>query len=56
MAGLAPQQGLLQALQTIPGLDETGAAMLVVEIGDDMQAFGSPEKLAFWAKAWSGQS
>jgi transposase len=49
LAGLAPQQGLLQALQTIPGLDATGAAMLLVEIGDDMQAFGSPAKLASWA-------
>ena len=47
--GLAPQQVLLQALQTIPGLDERGAAMLLVEIGDDMDAFGSGEKLASWA-------
>ena len=54
VAGLAPQQGLLRALQTIPGLDETGAAMLLVEIGDDMQAFGSPEKLASWAGVCPG--
>jgi transposase len=54
VAGLALQQGLLQALQTIPGLDETGAAMLVVEIGEDMQAFGSPEKLASWAGVCPG--
>lgn len=54
VAGLAPQQGLLHALQTIPGLDETGAAMLLVEIGDDMQAFGSVEKLASWAGACTG--
>ncbi len=32
LAGLAPQQGLLNALQTIPGLDELGAALLLVEI------------------------
>jgi transposase len=54
VAGLAPQQGLLRALQTIPGLDETGAAMLWAEIGDDMQAFGSPEKLASWAGVCPG--
>lgn len=48
IAGLAPQQGLLHALQTIPGLDERAAAMLLVEIGDDMDVFGSPEKLASW--------
>jgi hypothetical protein len=32
-------------LQTLPGFDELGAALLLVEIGDDMQAFGKPEKL-----------
>ena len=52
--GLAPQQALLQALQTIPGLDERGAAMLLVEIGDEMQAFGSAEKLASWAGVCPG--
>lgn len=54
LQGLAPQQGLLQALQTIPALDERGAAMLVVEIGDDMDAFGSGEKLASWAGVCPG--
>ena len=49
LAGLAPQRGLLGALQTLPGFDELGAALLLVEIGDDMQAFGKPEKLASWA-------
>jgi transposase len=52
--GLAPQQALLQALQTIPGLDARGAAMLLVEIGDDMDAFGSGEKLASWAGVCPG--
>jgi transposase len=52
--GLAPQKGLLQALQTIPSLDERGAAMLLVEIGDDMDAFGSGEKLASWAGVCPG--
>jgi transposase len=54
LAGLAPQEALLGALQTIPGLDETGAAMLLVEIGDEMQAFGSAEKLAAWAGVCPG--
>jgi len=49
LAGLAPQQAILQMLQTIPGLDESGAAMLLVEIGDDMSAFGSADRLASWA-------
>jgi len=46
---LASHQALLQALQTIPGIDRMSAAMLLVEIGDDMEAFGSAEKLASWA-------
>jgi transposase len=54
LARLQPQRGLLAALQTIPGLDEAGAAMLLVEIGDDMQAFGSAEKLASWASLCPG--
>jgi len=52
--GLAPQQALLNALQTIPGLDERGAAMLLVEIGEEMHAFGSAEKLASWAGVCPG--
>ena len=27
-------------LQTIPGIDEIGAAMILIEIGDDMSRFG----------------
>ena len=46
---LEPHQAILQALQTIPGIDERSAAMLLVEIGVDMTAFGSAEKLAGWA-------
>jgi transposase len=56
LASLAEQEGILQALQTIPGLDETGAAMLLVEIGDDMDAFGSAEKLAAWAGVCPGNN
>jgi transposase len=53
---LQPRQGLLQALQTIPGLDRRGAAMSLVEIGDDMQAFGCAEKLAAWAGVCPGNN
>lgn len=56
LAGLVDQEGILQALQTIPGLDETGAALLLVEIGDDMDAFGSAEKLAAWAGVCPGNN
>lgn len=53
---LQPHQSLLQALQTIPGLDAIGAAMRLVEIGTDMEAFGSPEKLAAWAGVCPGNN
>ena len=46
---LEPHQLILQTLQTIPGVDERSAAMLIVEIGTEMEAFGSAEKLAAWA-------
>ena len=32
-------------LQTIPGVDQIGAAILLVEIGSDMDAFGIPDRL-----------
>lgn len=56
LTGLDAQREILQALQTIPGLDAIGAAMLLVEIGDDMQAFGSAEKLASWAGVCPGNN
>jgi transposase len=53
---LSPYQTLLQNLQTIPGIDAFSAAMILVEIGDDMAAFGSPAKLASWAGVCPGQN
>ena len=38
-----------QLLQTIPGIDETAAAMILIEIGADMQRFGKAARLAHWA-------
>jgi len=56
LQGLAPYLPILQSLQTIPGIDEMGAAMLLVEIGDDMSAFGTPAKLASWAGVCPGNN
>jgi transposase len=53
---LSPYAPILQSLQTIPGIDQIGAAMLIVEIGDDMSAFGKPEKLASWAGVCPGNN
>jgi transposase len=46
--GLAPWQSLLILLQTVPGIDQIGAAKFLVEIGSDMGQFGSAERLALW--------
>ena len=46
--GLTPWQSLLVLLQTVPGIDQIGAALLLVEIGTKMAAFGSAERLASW--------
>jgi transposase len=54
--GLQPWQAQLSLLQTIPGIDEIGAAMLLVEIGADMDAFGSAERLASWVGICPGNN
>jgi transposase len=46
----------VQLLQTLPGIDSSSAAMLVVELGTDMTAFGSCERLASWAGLCPGQN
>jgi transposase len=46
--GLAPWEPQLRLLETVPGIDRMGAAMLLVEIGTDMDSFGSAERLASW--------
>jgi transposase len=49
VAAMAPYQPAMDLLLTIPGIDTLGAAKLLVEIGDDMTAFGSAGCLAKWA-------
>ena len=51
---LEPYKPILRAMETIPGIDRMAAAMLLVEIGDDMTAFGTAEKLASWAGVCPG--
>lgn len=49
MAAMQPYAWAHRLLQTIPGIDQIAAALILVEIGDDMARFGSPERLASWA-------
>lgn len=54
--GLKSERNTLALLQTMPGIDLMGAAMLLVEIGNDMDAFGSADRLASWAGVCPGNN
>ena len=54
--GLQAWQPKLNLLQTIPGMDVQVVAMLLVEIGADMGAFGSTERLASWVGMCPGNN
>jgi transposase len=56
LRGLQAWQPQLNLLQTMPGVDLIGAAMLLVEIGVDMAAFGSAERLASWVGICPGNN
>ncbi len=56
VAAMKPYEKEWHLLQTIPGIDEIGAAMLLVEIGTDMSQFGSKDKLSSWAGMCSGNN
>lgn len=55
-AAMAPYQQQWEFLQTVPGIDKISAAMLIVEIGVDMERFGSKENLASWAGMCPGNN
>ena len=56
LSELESERNALALLQTIPGVDLIGAAMLLVEIGSDMDAFGSPDRLASWVGICPGNN
>ena len=56
LAGLAAWEPQLVLLQTLPGVERIGAAMLLVEIGTDMASFASAEKLASWVGICPGNN
>ena len=51
---LKPYEAAVQLLLTLPGIDRLAAAKLLVEIGVDMTAFGTPDRLAKWAGVCPG--
>jgi transposase len=56
LEGLTRERNALALLQTLPGVDLIGAAMLLVEIGSDMDAFGSADRLASWVGICPGNN
>ena len=51
---LKPYEAAVQLLLTIPGIDRLSAATLLVEIGVDMTAFGTADRLSKWAGVCPG--
>lgn len=56
LSELESERNTLALLQTIPGIDLIGAAMLLIEIGTDMDAFGSADRLASWVGICPGNN
>lgn len=56
MQAMQPYAWAHALLQTIPGIDEVAAAVILIEIGEDMQRFGSPQRLACWAALSPGNN
>lgn len=56
LEGLASEHNALTLMQTLPGVDLIGAAMLLVEIGSDMDAFGTAGRLASWVGICPGNN
>ena len=56
LAAMQPYAWAHQLLQTIPGIDEIAAALILIEIGDDMARFGCAARLACWAALSPGNN
>jgi transposase len=55
-SAMEPYQKQWEILQTIPGIDAVAAALLIVEIGVDMQQFGDREQFCSWAGMCPGNN
>ena len=55
-AAMEPYSWAWQLLQTIPGIDEIAATMILIEIGVELQTFGSAARLASWAGLCPGNN
>jgi len=55
-SAMQPYQKQWKILQTIPGIDAVGAALLIIEMGVDMEQFGSREQCCSWAGMCPGNN
>ena len=56
LEAMTPYQREWGILQTLPGVDKFSAAMLILEIGTDMEQFGGSGQLASWAGMCPGNN
>ena len=49
-------KGAVELLDTVPGVDEVAAEVIIAEIGTDMSKFPSAEHLASWAGVSPGNN
>ena len=56
VAAMQPYIWAWRLLQTISGIDQISAAMILIEIGDDLSRFGSASRLASWAALCPGNN
>ena len=56
MQAMKPYAWAHELLQTIPGIDRIAAALIIIEVGDDMARFGSVRSLACWAALSPGNN
>jgi transposase len=53
---LKPYAWAWRLLQTIPGIDQIAAAMILIEISDDLSRFGSAARLSSWSALCPGNN
>jgi transposase len=56
LEAMAPYAWAWAVLQTIPGIGEIAAALILIEIGDDLTHFGSADRFASWAGLCPGNN
>jgi transposase len=55
-AAMSPYQKQWEILQTLPGVDKVAAMVLIIEIGIEMERFGSADQLSSWAGMCPGNN